>query len=61
MLVSVNIGVLLSEKLLPTQGLGLVFTERSESEEEGGGGTHKNTHIPRKKQPQMLNTVTQTH
>lgn len=33
MLVSVNIGVLLSEKLLPTQGLGLVFTERSESEE----------------------------
>lgn len=43
MLVSVNIGVLLSEKLLPTQGLGLVFTERSESEEEGGEA-HTKTH-----------------
>lgn len=44
-LVSVNIGVLLSEKLLPTQGLGLVFTERSESEEEEGDTHKKHKHI----------------
>lgn len=52
-LVSVNIGVLLSEKLLPTQGLRQVFSERRESEgEEGGTQTHTHTH-PQKEQPQM--------
>lgn len=62
MLVSVNIGVLLSEKLLPTQGLGLVFTERSESVEEEEGDTQKHTlthtHICRKSSHKML---TQSH
>ncbi len=58
MLVSVNIGVLLSEKLLPTQGLGLVFTERSGSKEEEGG-THKtHTHTQTERN---ANTITQTH
>lgn len=58
MLVSVNIGVLLSEKLLPTQGLGLVFTERSESEEEEGDTqTHTHAHT-QEERPQML---TQSH
>lgn len=50
-LVSVNIGVLLSEKLLPTQGLGLVFTEW-----ERGGGSHTHTHTHRK----GLQTLTQS-
>lgn len=58
MLVSVNIGVLLSEKLLPTQGLGLVFTERSASEEEEGGAHKKTRAHTQKEQPQ---TLTQSH
>lgn len=45
---SVNIGVLLSEKLLPTVGLRLVFTESSESTKEEGD-THRHTHARQKK------------
>lgn len=53
MLLSVNIGVLLSEKLLPTLGLGLVFTERSEEKRRP-----PHTYIHKQDQPQML---TQSH
>lgn len=55
MLASVNIGVLLSEKLLPTQGLGLVFTERSEEK----GDPHTQTYTERP--ATNVNTITHTH
>ena len=70
MLVSVNIGVLLSEKLLPTQGPGLVFTERSGRARRREGGkearththTHTHTHTQGKKRKPVtnVNTITQT-
>lgn len=60
MLVSVNIGVLLSEKLLPTQGLGLVFTERNESEEKEGGGRTK-THTQTERTATNANRISVTH
>lgn len=62
---SVNIGVLLSEKLLPTVGLRLVFTESSESTKEEGD-THRHTHARQKKKkkkntPAYSNTDRHTH
>lgn len=56
---SVNIGVLLSEKLLPTVGLRLVFTESSESTKEEGD-THRHTHARQKKKKKKIHQHIQT-
>ena len=60
MLVSVNIGVLLSEKLLPTLGLGLVFTERSGSKEEEGHTQKEYTHTHIETSHKCIHTDTHT-